>query len=64
MQQKLQNTTKCLQNTKKVVALSMRVFADTSDVKSISNLSKKYITIVFVKELSTLLTCVQGGASD
>ena len=41
MQQKYQNITKLLQNTKKNVALSMIVFADISNIKSISDLSKK-----------------------
>ena len=63
MQQKYQNITKLLQNTKKNVALSMIVFADVSNIKSISDLSKKYTTIVFVKELSISLTCGQEGAS-
>ena len=63
MQQKYQNITKLFQNTKKNVALSMIVFADISNIKSISDLSKKYTIIVFVKELSISLTCGQEGAS-
>ena len=41
----------------------MIVFADVSNIKSISDLSKKYTIIVFVKELSISLTCGQEGAS-
>ena len=34
-----------------MVALSRRVLADISNIEWISNLSKKYIIIVFAKEL-------------
>ena len=61
MQQKLQNTTKFYKIVKTTVSLSMRVIADISNIESISNPSKKYIIIAFVKELSVLLTYAEEG---
>ena len=59
----MKNTTKFLQNTKNVCCISMRVFADKSNIEPILNFSKKYIIVVFVKEISKLSTCAQEGAS-
>ena len=57
----MQNTTKFYKIVKTTVSLSMRVIADISNIESISNSSKKYIIIVFVKELSVLLTYAEEG---
>ena len=57
----MQNTTKFYKIVKTTVSLSMRVIADISNIESISNSSKKYIIIVFVKELSVLLTYTEEG---
>ena len=57
----MKNTTKFYKIVKTTVSLSMRVIADISNIESISNSSKKYIIIVFVKELSVLLTYTEEG---